>query len=233
MKTFYEYLLLEEQTNHTRAGKQKRLRERNRRTREERRQRKATAIINTLLFAILLLLTAIVICVRTAPTDAAYLPDEVLEQPAEAAEPEPVPVLTFSTFDTEAALIGVDVTAEAQTPVTHADWVRENGNLIEDCTLTHYCTEKRRHICGTGDGVTATGVAATPYWTCAVDPCVIPYGAEVMIDYGTHVEFYQAQDCGAWINGNHIDLAVATHDEALQAGVAQADVYWVFREDLF
>lgn len=218
MKNFYEYLLLEEQTNHIRAGRRQRLRERNRRTREERRQRKATAIINALLFAILLLLTALVICVHTSS--------------AEMDEPVPA-VLTFNTFDAKDALVGVNVNAEAQEPATHADWVRENGNIIEGCKLTRYCVEKRRHICGTGDGITATGVPVTPYWTCAVDPKVIPYGAEVMVDYGTHVDFYQAQDCGAWIKGNHIDLAVTSHAEAKDYGVEHADVYWVFREDLF
>lgn len=115
----------------------------------------------------------------------------------------------------------------AQEPVTYEDWFRENSNLIRDCQLTHCCCEEYEHICGTGDGLTSTGVPVTAYWTCAVDPKVIPYGSDVMIDYGNGiVEWRKAQDCGAWIKGNHIDLAVATHDEAYYEGVKYAMVYW-------
>lgn len=115
----------------------------------------------------------------------------------------------------------------AQEPVYYEDWFRENANIIPDCEITHYCTEKYKHICGTGDGLTSTGVPVTAGWTCAVDPSVIPYGSEIMVDYGDRVEFYKAQDCGAWIKGNHIDLAVGTHEEALELGIKSATVYWM------
>lgn len=125
------------------------------------------------------------------------------------------------------SLPGVDVNAEAQEPVTFEDWFRANASVIEDCEITHYCCEKREHICGTGDGITSTGVPVTPGWTCAVDPSVIPYGSEVLVDYGDRVEFYKAQDCGGSIIGNHIDLAVATHDEAVGKGRLTATVYFM------
>jgi 3D (Asp-Asp-Asp) domain-containing protein len=48
-----------------------------------------------------------------------------------------------------------------------------------------------------------------------------------MVDYGDRVEFYKAQDCGGAIVGNHIDLAVATHDEAVGKGRLTATVYFV------
>lgn len=123
-----------------------------------------------------------------------------------------------------------DVNKEAEEPVTYEDWFRENANVIPACKLTHYCTEQYEHICGTGDGITSTGVPVTAGWTCAVDPSVIPYGAEVMVDYGGTVEFWKAQDCGAAIKGNHIDLAVETHNEAKELGVKYATIYWM--EDL-
>ena len=115
----------------------------------------------------------------------------------------------------------------AQEPKTYADLFRENANVIENCKITHYCVEQYEHICGTGDGITSTGVPVTAGWTCAVDPDVIPYGCEVMVDYGDRVEFWKAQDCGGSVKGNHIDLAVETHAEALEKGVENAIVYFM------
>lgn len=115
----------------------------------------------------------------------------------------------------------------AQEPKTYADLFRENANVIENCKITHYCVEQYEHICGTGDGITSTGVPVTAGWTCAVDPSVIPYGAEVMVDYGDKVEFWKAQDCGGAIKGSHIDLAVSTHELAEELGVKYATVYWM------
>lgn len=120
-----------------------------------------------------------------------------------------------------------DLDRPAQEPVTYEDWFRDNANVIPGCEITHYCAETREHICGTGDGITATGVPVTPYWTCAVDPSIIPYGSEVMADYGDSVAFYKAQDCGGAIKGNHIDLDVKSHAEALEMGVLTANVYFM------
>lgn len=125
------------------------------------------------------------------------------------------------------ALMFADVNKPASEPVTYESWFRENAERIDDCEITRYCCEAREHICGTGDGITATGVPVTPDWTCAVDPSVIPFGADVMVDYGDSVAFYKAQDCGGAIKGNHIDLAVDTHQRALEAGRTTATVYWM------
>lgn len=138
-----------------------------------------------------------------------------------------VDVPTHEEIELDAALSDSDVNAEAQEPVTYADWFRDNAEVIFDCTVTHYCVEQREHICGTGDGITAVGVPVTPGWTCAVDPSVIPYGCEVMVDFGDHVEFYKAQDCGGAIKGNHIDLAVESHDLAIELGTLTATVYFM------
>lgn len=140
------------------------------------------------------------------------------------SEPEET---TVEDMKLEAVLAISDVNAEAQEPVTYADWFRDNAEVIFDCTVTHYCVEQREHICGTGDGITAVGVPVTPGWTCAVDPSVIPYGCEVMVDFGDHVEFYKAQDCGGAIKGNHIDLAVESHDLAIELGTLTATVYFM------
>ena len=102
---------------------------------------------------------------------------------------------------------------------------------LDNVVVTHYCSELRRHICGTGDGITASGRRITPYVSVAVDPTVIPLDADVLVDYGDgEIHYCRSDDTGAWINGNHIDLAVETHDEALQMGIKTATVYWVKEE---
>ena len=100
---------------------------------------------------------------------------------------------------------------------------------IDNVTISHYCCEKRKHICGTGDGITAMGTHVTPYITVAVDPKVIPLGSEVMIDYGDgDIRYYIAEDIGGAINGKRIDVAVPTHTDACQLGMKyHATVYFI------
>lgn len=92
---------------------------------------------------------------------------------------------------------------------------------IGRCTLTAYCCETKGnpHVCGNGDGLTATGLPVTPGMV-AVDPDVIPLGSTVIIN---GVE-YLAADTG--VTGYHVDIAVQTHEEALAYGVSSAEV-WV------
>ena len=91
--------------------------------------------------------------------------------------------------------------------------------LLEDVKLTAYCCEPWHHICNDGNpSVTATGTAPTPGRTVAVDPKVIPYGSEVIIDGHTYI----AEDCGGSIKGNKIDICFETHQEAIEFGVRYA-----------
>ena len=97
---------------------------------------------------------------------------------------------------------------------------------LGDFKLTHYCTETVEHICGTGNGITATGTQVTAGRTIAVDPTLIPYGTEVYIEgYGWRI----AEDCGGAVNGNHIDIAVETHEQALELGTTTGGV-WILIE---
>ena len=94
---------------------------------------------------------------------------------------------------------------------------------IGEFKLTHYCTEMYRHICGTGNGVTATGTKVLSGRTIAVDPKVIPYGSQVYIEgYGFRI----AEDCGGAVDGNHIDIAVSNHSDAISMGTKTGGV-WV------
>lgn len=95
------------------------------------------------------------------------------------------------------------------------------------CTVSHCCCEKRPHICGTGNGITASGVPVQAGVSVAVDPTVIPLGSTVYVDYGDGViHTYIAHDTGGAVKGNHIDVAVETHAEASRLGLKKAIVWW-------
>lgn len=87
--------------------------------------------------------------------------------------------------------------------------------------LTAYCIENYPHRCNNGDSTyTATMTHPTPGRTIAVDPNVIPLGAEVVINGHTYI----AEDTGSAIKGNRIDIVFPTHQEALEFGVQYAEV---------
>lgn len=58
-------------------------------------------------------------------------------------------------------------------------------------------------------------------YSVAVDPSVIPYRTEVIINGHT----YKAQDCGGTIKGNRIDIYFEDHQAALNFGVQYAEVF--------
>lgn len=128
--------------------------------------------------------------------------------------------------------VKVEVVAEAiPSPAVQEETMEDKlqkANRIDGCDVTYYCCELRPHICGTGDGITASGAPVKAGVSCAVDPALIPLGSTVWVDYGDgELREYIAQDVGGAINGAHIDLAVETHDEALQMGRRTATVYWL------
>lgn len=106
------------------------------------------------------------------------------------------------------------------------------SHRIDNVTVTHYCICQQ--CCGKAPdhpaySITASGRRATPYVSVAVDPSVIPLGAELLVDYGdgAGLRRYRAEDTGGAVKGNHIDLCVGSHAEALQLGRRTATVYWV------
>lgn len=100
------------------------------------------------------------------------------------------------------------------------------SHAIEDCTVTFYCNEKYPHICGNGDGIAYDGTPALAWATCAVDPDVIPLGSTVMVDLGDGegLRTLVANDTG--VKGNHLDICVGSHEDALQLGRHTATLYW-------
>ena len=92
---------------------------------------------------------------------------------------------------------------------------------IGEFTVTHYCPCSK--CCNKSDGITFTGTKAEEGRTVAVDPEIIPLGSTVIIDG----QEYVAEDVGGAIKGLRIDKYMESHDEALRAGVVQADVWIV------
>ena len=88
------------------------------------------------------------------------------------------------------------------------------------CTLTAYCCESKDnpHVCGTGTGLTASGLPVAPGMV-AVDPSIIPLGSTVIINGIS----YLAADTG--VTGYHIDIAIQTHEEADAFGTSSAEVW--------
>lgn len=97
---------------------------------------------------------------------------------------------------------------------------------VFECTA--YCTEKYRHICGTGTGITASGQPIQADVTVAADQTLLPYGTVVYIE-GVGIRI--VQDRGAGVQGNHIDVAVSgSHEDALKwTGYGEHRV-WIIKE---
>lgn len=190
-------------------------------TREERRARQRECMVRITFDCMLLLAFLAVLAALITPADADM---EVRAKPVRE----------------DGRLPGDDVPATARCFMTEEEVEQAENEMIEaallaratridDVTVTHYdvCME----CCGKTDGITASGVRATPGVMVAVDPSVIPLGADVLVDYGDgEIKYYRADDVGAAIKGNRIDLCVETHEEALNLGRRTATVWWVIPE---
>ena len=79
--------------------------------------------------------------------------------------------------------------------------------------VTGYCPCMQ--CCGKTDGITASGVKATPNHTIAA-PSKYPFGTRIVLD--GHGTFY-VEDRGGAIKDNRLDRFFSTHQEALVWGV--------------
>lgn len=127
---------------------------------------------------------------------------------AHNVEPEVVEVPVVEIIEVPVTMAAEPVKAQ---PVLHS---------LGEFRITHYCPCAK--CCGEwADGITSTGTQATPGRTIAVDPDVIPLGSTVVIDGHKYI----AEDIGELIKGNTIDIFMADHQAALEAGVKRANVY--------
>lgn len=151
-------------------------------------------------------------------------------------EAEPAAQYKAEIVRDNGSLPGDDTPATERCYLTEGELANENelieaallarSHKLEDVTITFYCCEEYPHICGTGNGITASGRRVTPYVSCAVDPDVIPLGSTVMLEHNGEMVYLRADDTGGAVNGNHIDIAVPTHDFALSLGIQTADIWW-------
>ncbi len=130
--------------------------------------------------------------------------------------------------------------AIASAPVARECDISEEQHLMQtepvveiislgECKISAYCKENYPHICNNGDSSqTATGTVPLAGRTVAVDPKVIPYGSEVIINGHTYI----AEDCGGAIKGNRIDILFDTHQEAIEFGIQYTNVSYLIKESV-
>lgn len=90
----------------------------------------------------------------------------------------------------------------------------ENGKYLGKYKITHYCPNS---CCASPNGITASGVKGTPYYTVAMSG--LPFGTKLNINGNTYV----VQDRG--VGSGVIDVMVSNHEEALRKAYYYADVY--------
>ena len=189
-------------------------------TREERRRRsqRRLQLITYLLFLLLLLawLGSYLIMTAEAEPPAMHEPEPTTEDGSLPGDDTPA--------TTRCYLTGEEMEAAENELIEAALLAR--SHKLEDAIITFYCCEARPHICGTGTGITTSGRRVTPYVSCAVDPAVIPLGSTIMIEYNGEMVYLRADDTGPAVKGDHIDIAVKGHSEALSLGVQTADIWW-------
>ncbi len=107
----------------------------------------------------------------------------------------------------------------------------KSGNSLGMFEITAYCSCKK--CCGVwaenrpkdenGNDIvyTASGAIARPNHTIAVDPSVIPFGTQIVINGIT----YTAEDTGGAIKGNRLDIYFDSHEAALQWGRQTHEVF--------
>lgn len=100
--------------------------------------------------------------------------------------------------------------------ITRAD--SSQGTYLGRFILTGYCPCVS--CCGKTDGITAAGTHATSNHTIATD-ARYSFGTQMIING----QLYTVEDRGGAIQGNHIDIYFDTHQEALNFGKQEADVF--------
>lgn len=188
-------------------------------TREERRERQRMVRITFACILLLAFLAVLAALITPVDADTQIYTKPVREAGRLPGDDVPATVRCFMTEEeveqAENEMIEMALMARA--------------TRIDNVTVTHYdcCVE----CCGKDNGITASGLKATPGVTVAVDPDVIPLGADVLVDYGDgDIKYYRADDVGGAVKGNHIDLCVSSHQEAVELGRKTATVWWVMPE---
>lgn len=138
--------------------------------------------------------------------------EEVVETTDDVtSEPEPL-----EGGDGEAEEANSEELEESSDPVAESVNAEPSMHLWGVCTLTFYCGGPC--CCGQWAGSpTASGVMPTPNHTVACGD--LPFGTRLMIEG----QEYVVEDRG--VSGMWVDIFVSSHEEALQRGMYQAEVY--------
>jgi 3D (Asp-Asp-Asp) domain-containing protein len=187
------------------------------RNEHKRNRSKIALIVAVILWAILLV---VLLATSGKPTEQSAESDtEPLTEIQDGRVPgDDIPALTRCYLTDE------EIEAEENEMIESA--LLAKAHVIKDCTITYYdvCVK----CCGKTDGITASGVKAVPGVTVAVDPSVIPFGSDVLIDFGDgDIQYYKADDSGYGVDGNHVDICVKDHATAIQGSITTATVYWI------
>ena len=173
---------------------------------EQRRMERMRAKIISAIFVLMALLIAFMLGYYFGGT-------------AEAAE-EPEPVQYIPDEPKVVTLPEIEEPEEPEPPTLTS---------IGEFTITAYCACEK--CCGKDPshpayGITASGTEATQGRTIATDPSVIPTGSVVYFDgIDGLTGGYIAEDAGAAIKGNKIDLFFDSHQDALEWGVQTKEVF--------
>lgn len=112
---------------------------------------------------------------------------------------------------------------ETSKSVTTTTTIEKNGHKVQSLgvyKITAYCSCAK--CCGKTDGITASGTKVKAGRTIAA-PSTFPFGTKIMIN--GHI--YTVEDRGGAIKGNRIDIYFDTHEEALQFGVKNIEIFKV------
>lgn len=99
----------------------------------------------------------------------------------------------------------------------------EEPELVSIGTFTVYAYCPCEKCCGQwSGGPTASGVMPEEGRTVAADWDVLPAGTEIYID---GVGWRTVEDTGSGINGNKLDLYMDSHQDALEWGLQEVEVF--------
>lgn len=96
---------------------------------------------------------------------------------------------------------------------------KKKAIIWKNYKVTAYCP--CRKCSGRLGKLTATGAKAKQGRTIAVDPKVIPYGTKIHLK---GIGKFTAEDCGAKIKGNKLDIYFDSHKDAEEFGVQTVKV---------
>lgn len=113
------------------------------------------------------------------------------------------------------------------------DYISKGGTVeyIGEWYCTAYCTEKRKHICGTGTGVTASGEPVEAFNSVALNRHNLkqyPFGTKLYIE-GVGVR--TVMDTGGGVRQKQIDCAVDTHYNAVHWSGQGDHKVWILKND--